>query len=104
MNAFRAIGRSLKGWAPILVLLLLAAGSVAHFGHHLLDPDCGSDPRPTHATCASCAALHGGITQATAAEVPVVSRPETQALPLAAETSPAASAPRLTSPRAPPQA
>src|SRR5262245_4294449 len=104
MNALRAIGRTLRGWAPILVLLLLAAGSAAHFGHHLLDPDCGSDSRPAHATCASCAALHGGLTEATATEAPTLGAPDVTAVLVAADELPVDSAPHLTSTRAPPQA
>jgi hypothetical protein len=102
MNPFRTISRSLSRWAPVLALLLFAAGSAAHFGHHLLDPDC--DSRPDHATCASCSALHGGVTETTAADAPTLSAPETPLVLAVLEAEPLLALPRLTSPRAPPRA
>jgi len=102
MNPFRATGRSLSRWAPILALLLFAAGSAAHFRHHLVDPDC--DSRPDRATCASCSALHGGVTEATAADAPTLGAPEPPLVLAAVATEPKLTAPRLTSPRAPPRA
>jgi hypothetical protein len=102
MKPFRAIGRSLSRWAPVLALLLFAAGSAAHFGHHLLDPDC--DSRPNHATCASCSALHGGVTEATAADAPTLGAPAAPLVLAAQAEEPELALPRLTSPRAPPRA
>jgi hypothetical protein len=102
MNSFRTIGRSLSRWASILALLLLAAGSAAHFGHHLLDPDC--DSRPNHATCASCSALHGGLTEATMTEAPALGVPEAPLVLAAVAAEPQFALPRVTSPRAPPRA
>jgi hypothetical protein len=102
MNPFRTIGRSLSRWASVLALLLFAAGSAAHFGHHLLDPDC--DSRPDHATCASCSALHGGITEATAADAPAPGAPAVPHVLAAIVAEPDLALPRLTSPRAPPRA
>ena len=102
MNPFRTLGRSLARWAPLLALLLFAAGSAAHFGHHLLDPDC--DARPNHATCASCAALHGGLTEATTTEAPTLDAPETPLVLAVVVAEPTLAAPRLSSPRAPPRA
>lgn len=89
-------------WLPVFLLLLLAAGVAAHFEHHLLDPDCGSDPRPTHATCLACSALHAGVAPGIAAETPVLGAPQHTSTPAPADAAPTSSAPRLASTRAPP--
>lgn len=96
------MGRWLARWMPVLLLLFFAVGSAAHFEHHVLDPDC--DSRPDHATCASCAALHGGITEATGADAPTLGAPEPPLVLAVVATEPKLAAPRLTSPRAPPRA
>jgi hypothetical protein len=104
MKTLRHIRPSLARWAPVLVLLILAAGTAAHFGHHLLDPDCGSDSRPAHATCQACSALHGGLTSATGAEVPTVDAPRSPSVQMWMDATPIFSAPRLVSSRGPPSA
>lgn len=89
-------------WLPVILLLLLAAGATAHFGHHLLDPDCDSDPRPTHATCLACSALHGGVALGAAAEPPVLGAPQHASASAPVDAAPALATPRLFSSRAPP--
>ena len=100
MSTSHAMGRWLSRWMPVLLLLLFAAGSAAHFEHHLLDPDC--DARPDHAACATCAAFHGGMTVATTAEAPTLSLPEAPEVLWWTEAAPAIASRAVVSARAPP--
>ena len=66
--------RSKTRWAAaaLMALVVLVLGSLAHYQHHLLDPDC--DPGKSGETHAcSCAAFHAGaIAESNVASTPRV--------------------------------
>lgn len=104
MGNHPAIVRARARWVPVFLLLLLVAGAAAHFEHHLLDPDCGSDSRPAHATCQACSALHGGLAAGPAAEAPTLGAPQSPSVLAPVDAAPTSAARRLVSTRAPPVA
>lgn len=55
----RSAFRHLAGLVLVAVMLV---GAVCHFGHHLIDPDCGASPSHASQPCATCAGLHGSAT------------------------------------------
>jgi hypothetical protein len=92
---------------PIPALLLLAVlglTAAAHFGHHLLDPECESGEQGGGHPCVQCSALHAAaIAEQAVAPAPPAFFVATR-LAHAADGAPSRPTRRPGAPRAPPAA
>ena len=96
--------RTMRGWAGLVLLLVMSLGAACHAWHHLTDPACDVVGKHGAQPCATCSALHGSV---------LAAKPGITARPLAITVAPAflaesddPHAPALTggAPRAPPVA
>lgn len=96
-------GPRARHWTAALLVFVLVLGSVAHFGHHLLDPHCDDGARPGSHPCVTCVSMHGAalVSEAITAAPP---RPHLAALvPAPVTAAPRAIARPCGGPRAPPR-
>jgi hypothetical protein len=97
----RSVAR-VRPWLSWLFAAVLAVGGVAHWGHHVADPDCdaAASPHP----CVSCSALHGAALASEAVAAGPPARLVVSAVVAPVTPTTAAPARSACGPRAPPVA